>query len=200
MTSRPKSLSSLNKIAARHPSSAELFKMITDVTAETNDRSTALTIGALLDGALKLAITPRIIIPEKEGENDLFGHQAPLRAFSAKIAIGFALGIYGPQTRADLDAIREVRNAFAHSMSPIDYRTAQVANVCARITLPERANLNTDLPIDWVDARSRYVLSASWLAVFFDSMGETSTWAEPTEPEMPAAAALFDGFSRAIAE
>ena len=200
MTSDPKSYSSLKKFAARHPGSAELFKIMRNLVTETNSRSTALTTGAILEGALKLAIIPKIIIPEKEGEIDLFGHQAPLRALSAKIKMGFALGLYGPQTRADLDSIREVRNAFAHSMPLLEFSTTQVANVCARITLPERAKLKANLPMGRMGAKARYILSACWLTVSFDSMGEASTWAEPTEDEDPETVALSEAVTIAIAE
>lgn len=200
MTSQPSSISSLKKFVARHPSSAELSKIVTALITEPNERSVALGMGAILEGALKLAIIPKIIIPEKEGENDLFGHQAPLRAFSAKIKMGFALGIYGPKTRADLDAIREVRNAFAHSMIPVEFETTLVANVCDRITLPERANLTADLDMEWIEAKARYVLSAGWFTGLFDNMGKTSTWAESKGDEEPVVLALFDGLNRAIVE
>jgi hypothetical protein len=41
--------------------------------------------------------------------------------------MGLAMGLYGPQTFDDLQRIREVRNAFAHSLWYITFSTPQVS-------------------------------------------------------------------------
>jgi hypothetical protein len=44
----------------------------------------------------------------------LLGGDGDIARFSAKIELGFSLGLYGQKTRNDLHYIRKVRNEFAH--------------------------------------------------------------------------------------
>jgi DNA-binding MltR family transcriptional regulator len=63
---------------------------------------------------------------EKDGPKDLFGPMKPLSGFSAKIRMGFALGLYGERTFHDLELLRELRNLFAHGKLAIDFNTPDV--------------------------------------------------------------------------
>jgi DNA-binding MltR family transcriptional regulator len=51
----------------------------------------------------------------------LTADHGPLYSFSAKIAMGHALGIYDQATFNDLTIVRKIRNAFAHSKKPIQF-------------------------------------------------------------------------------
>jgi hypothetical protein len=44
-----------------------------------------------------------------------------------------ALGIFGQQTRADLNCIRDIRNAFAHSRALISFATPEVRDACGQL-------------------------------------------------------------------
>ncbi|WP_315792365.1 MltR family transcriptional regulator [Bradyrhizobium sp. SZCCHNRI1002] len=61
----------------------------------------------------------------KKKDNDtweaLQAEQGPLRSFSAKITMGFALGLYNEKVEHDLNVVRIVRNAFAHSKKLLDF-------------------------------------------------------------------------------
>jgi DNA-binding MltR family transcriptional regulator len=50
----------------------------------------------------------------------------PLRSFSAKISIAYALGIYTEKVQHDLNVVRIIRNAFAHSKKLIDFNDALI--------------------------------------------------------------------------
>jgi DNA-binding MltR family transcriptional regulator len=52
---------------------------------------------------------------------ELQDDRGPLRSFSAKISIGYALGIYDNKIQRDLNTVRIVRNAFAHSKKLLDF-------------------------------------------------------------------------------
>src|SRR5262249_55620203 len=45
----------------------------------------------------------------------------PLNSFYTKIAVGYALGIYDLGMRTDLNIVRNIRNAFAHSPKQIKF-------------------------------------------------------------------------------
>jgi DNA-binding MltR family transcriptional regulator len=52
---------------------------------------------------------------------ELQDDRGPLRSFSAKISIGYALGIYNDKIQHDLNTVRIIRNAFAHSKKLLDF-------------------------------------------------------------------------------
>ena len=85
---------------------------------------------------LQIAITTRVIPLSKEDENDLFSKAGPLATLSAMIDMGYALGLISKEVRDELHLIREIRNAFAHTIGVIDFAMPEVANVCKRLWTP----------------------------------------------------------------
>ena len=57
----------------------------------------------------------------------LQGENGPLRSLSTKISMAHALGIYDAKVKHDLDVVRTVRNAFAHSKKLIDFNDTLIA-------------------------------------------------------------------------
>ena len=51
----------------------------------------------------------------------LFDSNGPLSTFSAKIKLAYALGFIRKQTFEDLEAVRRIRNDFAHSADDVDF-------------------------------------------------------------------------------
>jgi hypothetical protein len=104
-----------------------------------SDRSAAIVAATLVESGLEEAIMTRIVaLLEKEREA-LFDNDAPLANFSAKIKIGRALRLYGPQTRAELDRIREIRNLFAHAKKKILFSTPEIAAMCSTLKFFDKA-------------------------------------------------------------
>ncbi len=62
--------------------------------------------------------------------NKLFSGSAPLGSFATRIGLAYALGIYGPRTRHDLQILKDIRNAFAHANLAINFDTREVADLC----------------------------------------------------------------------
>ncbi|RYD65041.1 MAG: hypothetical protein EOP84_32230 [Verrucomicrobiaceae bacterium] len=70
--------------------------------------------------------------------DDLFHDKgAPLSTFSNKIIMGRALRLFGENDQSDLDAIRSIRNQFAHAMLPLTFDDAYIV---------ERVNVMRDYP------------------------------------------------------
>jgi DNA-binding MltR family transcriptional regulator len=72
----------------------------------------------------------------------LVADSGPLRSFYTKIAMGYALGIYDKNIRSDLNIVRTIRNAFAHSKKLIQFdHPAVVAELrkATRLTLPKKS-------------------------------------------------------------
>jgi DNA-binding MltR family transcriptional regulator len=71
------------------------------------------------------------MIPLNKTQIDsIFGVEGVLSSFSAKIKIAFALGFIDADLRNQFDKIREIRNAFAHSKSAIDFNTPSIRRAC----------------------------------------------------------------------
>ena len=113
-----------------------------EVTQGT-DRAAALALGTLVEDALELALR-RAMRPLSRDEDDgLFGADAPAGTFSAKTKLAYALQLIDATARSDINYIREIRNAFAHTRMGLTFQTEEVKNVCF---LLRWLNENTDLP------------------------------------------------------
>lgn len=93
---------------------------------EADDRSAAITAAALTEVAVEKAIKLRLRPLTKTEQRALFDGTAPLATFSAKIRMGYALGIYGRETRHDLESINAIRNVFAHSVHEVSFKSRAV--------------------------------------------------------------------------
>jgi hypothetical protein len=64
-----------------------------------------------------------------------FDYDGPMGTFASRIAVAYALGIFGPQTRHDLDLIRHLRNQFAHCRNPLSFDMPAAAD-CSHLQIP----------------------------------------------------------------
>jgi len=71
-------------------------------------RAVVILQATMVEGILANAIES--VLHSDLSKTKLFDFEGPLGTFSAKIAIAYALGIFGPKTKHDLDLIRRLRN------------------------------------------------------------------------------------------
>ena len=71
--------------------------------SEADDRSAAISAAALTELAVEKAIKLRLRRLTKTEQNALFDGTAPLASFSAKIRMGYALGIYGRENVVNVE-------------------------------------------------------------------------------------------------
>jgi hypothetical protein len=124
MAQAPK-IKSLREITRLSPIEAEIDALLSEIDTH-NHRAAAVLGGAFVEDALEYAIQRRFVALGKERLDSLFEYPGPLSSFDAKIQVGFAIGLYGPIIRHDLDVIRRIRNGFAHAKKPISFNTIQV--------------------------------------------------------------------------
>jgi hypothetical protein len=60
-------------------------------------------------------------------QKDLFDSNGPLSSFSSKSKLAYALGMIGAEAFSDLDAVRRIRNQFAHSTTVVDFIDPQLS-------------------------------------------------------------------------
>ncbi|WP_394356851.1 MltR family transcriptional regulator [Shumkonia mesophila] len=106
---------------------------VAEITSQT-DRGAAIAGSAYLDILLRSAIEKRMRA-DPTLHDELF-QSGPLRDFSVRIKLAYALNITGSWAYADLMAIRDIRNAFAHSAGAINFDTADVAALCRKLWYP----------------------------------------------------------------
>lgn len=111
---------------------AELQHIKTELEAQT-DRGAAIIGCAIVDDFLTDAIKKRLIL-KSDVSNRLFKHESgPLAHFSAKIDMGFALGLNRNDMRSDMHTIRRIRNGFAHSAPRLAFSDSEVTRLCSEL-------------------------------------------------------------------
>jgi hypothetical protein len=134
-SSTKKALEALNQLTDTQPTRDHLADFMKETNAEKNDRGAAILLATNVENALQGALM-RMFGP-RSNTRKLFGVNSPLGAFSNKIEVGYALGIFGDQMKTNLDIIRTVRNAFAHAKIPITFDTTPVRNACSLLVVPK---------------------------------------------------------------
>jgi DNA-binding MltR family transcriptional regulator len=95
---------------------------------ESGSARAAAVIGiAFLDDSLRDLLLKRMVKLNKEETEQLFS--GPLGTFSTRIRICHAFGFIGPKTRHDLDTLRHVRNAMAHTPRETKFDTPEIHNL-----------------------------------------------------------------------
>jgi hypothetical protein len=104
----------------------KLDEQITNEIDRQEDRSAAIIAGSFLENRLVMATQAQFKHRNKSVENALFKGVGPMATFSSKIDFGFLLGLYEDHLRQSLHVIRQIRNAFAHTMTPITFDAPQI--------------------------------------------------------------------------
>jgi DNA-binding MltR family transcriptional regulator len=141
MASRRGSLQKLDArlrgLAKRTPDSEQFFDIIFSLTDADHkpaalDRTAAITAASFVEYALQKAIITHLKkdITESELKQLFDSPQSPLSSLSSKTIVGQSLGVIQEDERQDLDTIRAIRNAFAHSMTHIEFKDSEVTELC----------------------------------------------------------------------
>jgi len=132
-------------------------RFIEQVQAEP-DRGAALVGAAYLDDVLASLLRAHFV-DDPATVRDLLDEGRPLGSFAAKTHLAYCLGLIGPQTRADLDLIRQIRNEFAHKHHEARFDLPSIADRCAQLNVPQ---LLEPTPIE--HPRYRFIVTVTLLA------------------------------------
>lgn len=116
---------------SREPLKPEDVEKLHIEIKDGTDRSAALIGGAAIDHALLNALNARFVRMKDEDFGDLFfSQQGVLSDLSSRIKIAHAIGIIDDHCRELLNAIRRIRNVFAHAIRPIDFGHELIVKQC----------------------------------------------------------------------
>src|SRR5882757_8440593 len=119
---------SLKSFLAERPDNAEILDLFKEMLKD-GPRGCVLSGVSLVDDALRGAIKFRFNHLSKKEMNALFDSAAPLSTFSGCIKLAYAMKVIGPMTRADLDTMRGIRNAFAHGIRKLHFDNGAIKDM-----------------------------------------------------------------------
>jgi DNA-binding MltR family transcriptional regulator len=77
--------------------------------------------------------------------------------FAVKIRLAYALGVYGPATRDDLEIMRNIRNLFAHDRGHLTFDDREASALCDQLKWIDRLSWGGVLGESPTSARDKYV-------------------------------------------
>lgn len=95
----------------RKPLDPALFQ---ELETET-DRGAALVGASIVDYTLGRVLLCKMRPLSNTDAVKVFESRGPLSGFASRTELCFAMSLFGPQTRRELNCIRDIRNEFAHS-------------------------------------------------------------------------------------
>ena len=120
-----------------------------------SDRGVALLGAAYLDTALTTLLAASLAGGRVVADKLLNSPNAPLGTFSSRIAMAYGLGHIGPHYFNALEAIREIRNAFAHFRRNLTFEDPEISQwIKSKLRLPY---VTPDPPPDLTSMRNRYI-------------------------------------------
>lgn len=114
------------------PSGDELDKVFKEMRGES-PRAAVLVGSAMLEDVLRGVIAFRCTHLTQTEKAELLDGVGPISTFSAKIKAAYAFGMIGAKTRDDLEVVRELRNAFAHGIRPLNFSNPEIEKLVARM-------------------------------------------------------------------
>jgi DNA-binding MltR family transcriptional regulator len=82
---------------------------------------TAILGCVLIEHELDILLGKKLKKRDEDTWRGLQEDSGPLRSFSTKISMGYALGVYNDKLENDLNIVRVLRNAFAHSKKLLEF-------------------------------------------------------------------------------
>jgi DNA-binding MltR family transcriptional regulator len=178
----------LRRLSRKFPARPEIEKIM-DGLRDKDDLHIGIIAVSILEARLQQLITTRL---HKKGDKDflnrLFLNRGPLSDLNSKILVAEAFGIVTGPLADELHVMRDIRNAFAHSTTPLSFEHELVkrevdglkmleAMRAARIKFSEGNDLTFEL-----SSKSWFLLATRITLIMLDTIaGETGTAAEVVE-------------------
>ena len=110
----------------------EALNFRTLLTSES-DRACALMAGSYLDVQLG-KLLKAVFVNDAKVADEFTEPSKALGTFSARIDLGYLLGLLSKEEHRDLHLIRKIRNDFGHDPTPIDFNSNKIASRASQLT------------------------------------------------------------------
>lgn len=147
---------------SRQTPSADQLTATEDAFRQGTSLACAILGSALLEHELEHDLRRLFKNNDDETWRRLTTEDGPLGTFSAKIVAGRAFGLYDETVFKNLNLVRGIRNAFAHSKRMLTFEEPAIRQQLRRISLPEeKYSLSykyLSLSLSESDARNAFIL------------------------------------------
>lgn len=144
------------------PFSDDHWKAIRRELDDQNDRGAAIVGASLVDEHLRWALETRFIEDLSATRKDwIFNGNGPLATYSAKVELGYALGLYAEKLRSNLRQIGKIRNKFAHGIEATTFSNPEIVKLCKQF------DFEGQVPQSLLDSNARH----AYLLECFLAMG-----------------------------
>lgn len=119
------------------------------VLSEESDRGAVIILVSIIDDVLAAALERKMVPLNSDEKARLFGFDAPLGSFSARIKMAYALGVIDKDDRDDLNVMRAMRNACAHSRGGLSFDDEVLRHAMALLVTPGEMRvhiINDEMP------------------------------------------------------
>ena len=129
---KPNSIKKLRAFYKDKLVSIDVEALASELAGES-DRAVIILLGTLIDDTLMNQMSKRLSFSPSESEVDhIFRFEGPLGTFSARTEIARLFGIINDDLYQQIDTIRELRNACAHSKYVLRFSNPVLSNVVLR--------------------------------------------------------------------
>lgn len=133
MASRGKA--TIRDLSRRQPTSEDVAAIRQRLSDSGPPIVTAILGQALVEAQLETLLRSRFKRKDDSTWGLLTSETGPLSSFAAKITSGYAFGLYDEATKKNLNIVKDVRNAFAHTKAIIDFDNQLVAEKLEEIII-----------------------------------------------------------------
>jgi DNA-binding MltR family transcriptional regulator len=119
---------SLKRLGRELPTIEEFNQIDRDVVT-AHDRAVAILLVAQVERFLELALVSHLFMQDEDTVDLLVSRDGPLSSFYSKILLAYAMGFIALIEKDDLDRLRQIRDAFAHTVRPISFETVEIATL-----------------------------------------------------------------------
>jgi hypothetical protein len=174
MASEPAYMENLRSLIRGDPDMSHIEAIEQELYGDS-DRAAAVALGSMVETSLRRLLKSQLRDDlTSQDERQIFEYEGALGGFSSRIVMAYAMKLIGPDSRHDLDLIRHLRNAFAHSRFPIKFETPEIKAGCDQLRYSDfagayipQSTLHRSHPqsaSDNTHPRTRYIMACHALA------------------------------------
>jgi DNA-binding MltR family transcriptional regulator len=151
-----------------------------------SDRAAVILTASLFDNALAQLIAVSLVASPSSTDELLYGANAPLSTFSARINLAYRVGLISRKFCRDLHLVRSIRNSFAHNVHGCGFDESSVKSRVLELSkssglIERNPKFRASYP---VGTRGDFLFSASWMLWSLNTKIESAHSFEEAEVEM----------------
>jgi DNA-binding MltR family transcriptional regulator len=134
---------------------------------QESDRSVIIVAVSYIENYLEYCLKKRFV--KHTVVNSLFDGYAPLSTLSAKIDIGFSIGLLNEEIHSELHKLRKIRNLSAHDDSIVNFQNYKVKDLCNNLISAKGIRTSSKNHFKVNDSRAQFLLSISWCTIHLET-------------------------------